>query len=98
DPSGGLGGDGHRGAAMRTPLFVALLLVGACQARTVEIDGVVLAERGTTELLDRGTITIRDRSGERYAQADIGGDGTFRVEAPAGSNIFAVVEAEGLTP
>jgi hypothetical protein len=77
-------------------LTCLLLVLAACDVRTVSVRGAVMHTPGDKSRgLADATLTIHDQFGAPFDEDVTNLQGRFRVEAPAGRRIFAVVDVEG---
>lgn len=74
-------------------LLLASIL--ACGPSEVTATGVVFSGPGLVTPVSGGTITIRDGDAEVWDEAPIAADGSFTVLAPADSDLFAEIAADG---
>jgi hypothetical protein len=75
--------------------MLLLAWIAACAPNEVDVTGVVYDGPGSATRESAGTVRLLDADAQEYDHAAVGADGSFSVSAPLGSDIYAVVEADG---
>lgn len=79
------------------PLFIALVLLAACGGQETTIKGTIREHPfDKAAPLARGSISILRADGTFFATDETNRDGAFKVQAPAGEGIYAVISGTGM--
>jgi hypothetical protein len=81
-------------------LIPLVLLLSACGGipTVTSLQGTVFEDRDSADGLADASIAVHDESGKKFGKAKTNDSGAFRIDAPAGGNVFLVIDGEGSAP